>query len=56
LPDVAGRVMAAHALREQTLRLRQETETLLQRNQTLMQNSMDGIHIMDMRRQYRGGQ
>ena len=48
LPGVVGRVIAAHAQREQTKRLRQETEALLLRNQALMQNSKDGIHIMDM--------
>ena len=48
LPGVVRRVLAAHAQREQTLRLQQETETLLRRNQMLMQNSMDGIHVMDM--------
>ncbi len=49
LPDLIGRVMAAHAQREQVVRLQQETEALLHRNRTLMQNSMDGIHVMDMR-------
>lgn len=49
LPGVVRRVLAAHAQREQTLKLQQETEALLRRNQTLMQNSMDGIHVMDMR-------
>jgi PAS domain S-box-containing protein len=48
LPGVAGRVMTAHAQREQTEKLRKETESLLLRNQALMQNSVDGVHIMDM--------
>jgi len=48
LPSVVGRVMDAHAQREQTLRLQRETEILLRRKQTLMHNSMDGIHVMDM--------
>lgn len=49
LPGVVRRVLVAHAQREQTLRLQQKTEALLRRNQVLMQNSMDGIHVMDMR-------
>jgi diguanylate cyclase (GGDEF)-like protein/PAS domain S-box-containing protein len=48
LPGVVGRVLAAHAQREQTQRMHKETEALLRRNQALMQNSMDGIHMMDM--------
>ncbi len=48
LPGVVGRVIAAHAQREQNRRLQYETEALLLRNQTLMQNSMDGILIMDV--------
>ena len=49
LPGVVARVMAAHEQHEQLRQLRRETEALLHRNLVMMQNSMDGIHVMDMR-------
>ena len=49
LPGVVVRVMAAHEQHKQVRLLRRETEALLHRNRVMMQNSMDGIHVMDMR-------
>lgn len=48
--DEIGEVARAiEDMAEQTYRLRFQSEALLRRNQTLMQNSMDGIHVLDIR-------
>jgi PAS domain S-box-containing protein len=40
---------AIEDMAEQAHRLRFQSEALLRRNQTLMKNSMDGIHVLDIR-------
>jgi len=49
MDEISEVACAIDDMAEQTHRLRFQSEALLRRNQTLMQNSMDGIHVLDIR-------
>lgn len=49
MDEISEVARAIEDMAEQTHRLRFQSEALLRRNQTLMQNSMDGIHVLDIR-------
>lgn len=49
MDEISEVARAMEDMAEQTHRLRFETEALLHRNQTLMQNSMNGIHVLDIK-------
>lgn len=49
MDEISEVARAIEDMAEQAYRLRFQSEALLRRNQTLMQNSMDGIHVLDIR-------